>query len=419
MRNQMLLSALVGAAGVAARDVPSNVQSFYDSLKAEGACSNKLATGFYAKDDGPNTFAYCGDHLSDYNVIYLKGSGSAFADMDIDCDGEQNGKGDDGRCGNSQDTQSITSFQDIVEGYKKGVKDLNAYVHPYVVFGNTGSKSGWKTFDPQKYGIKPLSVMAVVCNNKLIYGVWGDENGDDGDKPMVGEASISLATACFGTSMTGNNGHDETDVLYIAFPGDDAVPGANGANWAADSWQAFESSIEGLGNKLIQRIGGGGGSGGGDPGNGGGDDPGNGGGDDPGNGGGDDPGNGGGDDPGNGGDGSDECEWPGHCEGASCSTDDDCSDPWACINGKCGTDPGTGSGTSPSYVCEWAGHCEGAKCSTDHDCSGQLYCDSSEKVCTAGCEWPGHCLGAKCTTDDDCSDPYECNASAGYCWYTQ
>ncbi|AEO60909.1 glycoside hydrolase family 75 protein [Thermothelomyces thermophilus ATCC 42464] len=309
MRNQVLLSALVGAAGVAARDVPSNVQSFYDSLKAKGACSNKLATGFYANDDGPNTFAYCGDHLSDYNVIYLKGSGSAFADMDIDCDGEQNGKGDDGRCGNSQDTQAITSFQDIVEGYKKGVKDLNAYVHPYVVFGNTGSKSGWKTFDPQKYGIKPLSVMAVVCNNKLIYGVWGDENGDDGDKPMVGEASISLATACFGTSMTGNNGHDETDVLYIAFPGDDAVPGADGANWGADSWQAFESSIEGLGNKLIQRIGGG------------------------------DPGNGGGDDPGNGGDGFDDCEWPGHCEGASCSTDDDCSDPWACINGKCGTDP--------------------------------------------------------------------------------
>ncbi|KAL2153608.1 hypothetical protein VTH82DRAFT_4763 [Thermothelomyces myriococcoides] len=394
MRNQVLLSALVGAAGVAARDVPSNVRDFYNSLKAKGDCSNKLATGFYAKDNGPGSFSYCGDHLSDYNVIFLKGPGSEFADMDIDCDGEQNGKGDDGRCGNSDDTQAITSFQWIVEGYNKGIKDLNAFVHPYVVFGNTGSKSGWKTFEPREYGIEPLSVMAVVCGDKLFYGVWGDENGDDGDKPMVGETSISLATACFGTSMTGNNGHDETDVLYIAFPGADAVPGADGAKWDADSWQEFEASIEALGDKLIQRIGG----------NGGGDD--------------DDGGDDGGD-PGNGDGGSDDCEWPGHCEGASCTTHDDCSDPWACINGVCAIDPGTGNGTGPDYVCEWAGHCEGAKCSTDNDCSGQLYCDESEKVCTAGCEWPGHCLGAECTTHDDCSDPYECNASVGYCWYTQ
>jgi hypothetical protein len=72
---------------------------------------------------------------------------------------------------------------------------------------------------------------------------------------MVGEASLALATACFGTSMTGNNGHDEPDVLYLAFPGAGAVPGASGANWGAASWQAFEGSIEDLGNKLIQRIG--------------------------------------------------------------------------------------------------------------------------------------------------------------------
>jgi hypothetical protein len=83
---------------------------------------------------------------------------------------------------------------------------------------------------------------------------------------MVGEASISLATACYGTGITGNNGHDEDDVLYIAFPGADAVPGANGANWAASSYSAFESSITALGDRLIGRIGttsGGGGGGGG------------------------------------------------------------------------------------------------------------------------------------------------------------
>lgn len=116
----------------------------------------------------PPAFSYCGDYYESNNVIYIKGSGTAFADMDVDCDGEQNGRGDDGRCGSSSDTQSITSFQWIIEGYKKGIKDLNAYVHPYVVFGNEGTKSGWKTFDPTKYGIEPLSIIAVVCNNKLV-----------------------------------------------------------------------------------------------------------------------------------------------------------------------------------------------------------------------------------------------------------
>ncbi len=55
--------------------------------------------------------------------------------------------------------------------------------------------------------------------------------------------------------MNGGNGHSTTDVLYIAFPGSDAVPGANGADWGASSAQQFESSIQSLGDKLIQRVG--------------------------------------------------------------------------------------------------------------------------------------------------------------------
>lgn len=88
--------------------------------------------------------------------------------MDIDCDGQQNGLGDDGRCGSSFDTQSETSFTDTVAGYNKGVKDLNAYVHPYVVFGNVGSKPGYTVFDPTKNGIQPLSVMAVICGDQMV-----------------------------------------------------------------------------------------------------------------------------------------------------------------------------------------------------------------------------------------------------------
>lgn len=97
--------------------------------------------------------------------------------------------------------------------------------------------------------------MEELTNQPQIFGIWGDENGDDGDKSMVGEAAISTATLCFGDSMTGNSGHSDTDVLYIAFKGTDAVPGADGANWEATSADEFESSLETLGTKLLRRIG--------------------------------------------------------------------------------------------------------------------------------------------------------------------
>ncbi|KAL6412146.1 glycoside hydrolase family 75 [Ilyonectria robusta] len=275
-------SVLLGLAS--ARSVPTNVKSFYDAVVAQGKCNNVLAGGFYSEDGDSGDFDYCGDHIDDYNVVYLQGKNGALVNIDIDCDGIQGSSADDGRCGSSGDTQSMTSFMDTVAGYGTGQKDLDANIHPYVVFGNTGSKSGWATFDPQEHGIEPLSVMAVVCGDKLIYGVWGDENGDDGEFPMVGEASISLATACYGTDMNGNNGHAENDVLFIAFPGSDAVPGADGATWDASDYETFEESISSLGDKLIERLGG---SSSGD-------------------------GNSGGN-----GSSSDDCSWSGHCEGAS------------------------------------------------------------------------------------------------------
>lgn len=88
--------------------------------------------------------------------------------MDVDCDGLQGGVGDDGRCGSSTDTQNQTTFRDTLVSYGQSVTELNANVHPYAVFGNQGSRKGYANFDPTKYGVQPLSVMAVVCNNKLV-----------------------------------------------------------------------------------------------------------------------------------------------------------------------------------------------------------------------------------------------------------
>jgi hypothetical protein len=110
-----------------------------------------------------SAFGYCKDAAS--GVIYLHGNGKQLVNMDIDCDGQQGGAGEDGRCGSSGDTQSQTSFKDTIVSYKVGINDLNAKVHTYVVFGNDGTSP---SFDPQKYGIEPLSVMAVVCGDKLV-----------------------------------------------------------------------------------------------------------------------------------------------------------------------------------------------------------------------------------------------------------
>ncbi|RFU29037.1 hypothetical protein B7463_g7309, partial [Scytalidium lignicola] len=339
------LSTLLFALQATALDIPSNVQTLYNSIKAAGSCSNRLKTGFYALDDGPNTFSYCGDHLNDYGIVYLQGTGGALADMDIDCDGLQKGPGDDGRCGSSGDTQDQTSFEDTVASYSKGVDDLNAFVHPYVVFGNVGSKSGFVNFDPRSVGVQPLSLMAVICSGKMYYGIWGDENGDDGDKSMIGEASISIATLCFGTSVNGNNGRDQTDVLYIAFTGSDAVPGANGADWGAQNVNDFENSIAGLGNTLIQRIGG----------------------------------------------------------GITTSTTKSTSTTKAATPTTKTTTTSTPASTCAA--CSWTGHCIGASCSTEDDCDGDLTCTSG--FC-GGCTWDGHCLCASCSTGDDCADDLIC-----------
>lgn len=86
--------------------------------------------------------------------------------MDIDCDGILSKK--HGDCDSSDDTQPQTRFVDKVQGYGKGLKDLDAYVHGYVVLGNEGSKHGYIEFNPQSYGIEPLSVVAVVCGDKMV-----------------------------------------------------------------------------------------------------------------------------------------------------------------------------------------------------------------------------------------------------------
>ena len=92
-----------------------------------------------------------------------------------------------------------------------------------------------------------------LIHNQL-YAVWGDTNGDDG-KPLVGEASVSLAQACFPNErLDGDHGHTKDDVVYIAFPGSTKQTVYKHAKWAATNFGDFESSIKDRGDALVEQF---------------------------------------------------------------------------------------------------------------------------------------------------------------------
>lgn len=129
---------------------------------------------------------------------------------------------------------------------------MNASVIPFVVLGTTDVAMDTLSGGP----IEPLALVAVVCNGELHYAVFGDTNGSDNSNDnFTGEASLALAQMCFpNDGMSGTNGHVEHDVLYVAFTGKEAVPGALGAKWTAKTPQEFEASIKTLGDKLVAKA---------------------------------------------------------------------------------------------------------------------------------------------------------------------
>lgn len=165
MHSYSILTAVTLGTAASAYQLPQNLKSIYDNHKVTtyrvftdksltiqqaGSCSNRLSDKF------PEGARYCGDISG---AIYLKGSNGNYDNMDIDCDGANNHAG---ACSNDPSGQGETAFKDTVKKY--GIPDLDANVHPYVVFGNDGASP---SFDPQQHGIKPLSVMAVVCNGEV------------------------------------------------------------------------------------------------------------------------------------------------------------------------------------------------------------------------------------------------------------
>lgn len=167
MRSSILFAAATAGTGSLAYTIPANLQAIYNAHKVSPlpkfsvlSTTNKLrpqqagtcATPLSGTSSSGAVF--CGDIP---NAIFLKGSNGNYDNMDVDCDGSDDKAGD---CSNDPTGYGETAFKDTVQSY--GISDLNANIHPYVVFNEP------PFFNAEQYGMRPLSVMAVVCNNQLV-----------------------------------------------------------------------------------------------------------------------------------------------------------------------------------------------------------------------------------------------------------
>ncbi|KAJ3479879.1 hypothetical protein NLG97_g8206 [Lecanicillium saksenae] len=140
------------------------------------------------------------------------------------------------------------AFVADMDGNDDGQGDTNfgalaAYEVPFVVIPD-------KFATEHQRELSGNNLVAVICNGKLYYGVFGDT---DGDSPQeIGEASWLMANTCFpGEGLNGGQGHSDADVTYIFFTGDDSVlpNSAIGKNYLTN-FQALKN----LGDKLMKDL---------------------------------------------------------------------------------------------------------------------------------------------------------------------
>ena len=163
-------------------------------LLAKLATCNKVGGDYATDSGGAATIPICG--LS--SAVFWK------ADMDIDCDGKMTTQ-----CNSTTDP----SWQNQTSATDSMGNPLDAANLPYVVVPLPSSR-----FDYMTGGLALGSVIAVIYNDKVEYGVFGDE----GPSSIIGEASYRMAQN-LGIDPDPATGGVDTGVAYIAFTGASAV----------------------------------------------------------------------------------------------------------------------------------------------------------------------------------------------------
>lgn len=164
-----------------------------DLLAELSSCQQLAGTTKFKSDAGSSsTIPLCG--LS--GAIWWK------ADLDVDCDG-----GTSAVCKSDPTYQAQTAATD-----SKG-KPLDASKLPFVVIPGTSKGFNYKTA-----GLKMGSVVAVIYQDKLSFGILGDV----GPMGVIGEASYATAVE-LGINPSPTSGGVDSGVTYIAFTGAAAV----------------------------------------------------------------------------------------------------------------------------------------------------------------------------------------------------
>jgi len=125
------------------------------------------------------------------------------ADMDIDCDGKMSAQ-----CNLSTDA----SYMAQTAATDSNGEFLDAATLPFVVIPGRSAR-----FDYIDAGLGMRSVVAVIFDGKVEYGVLGDV----GPQAIIGEASYRMAEL-LGIDPDPSTGGAESGVAYIAFTGTDA-----------------------------------------------------------------------------------------------------------------------------------------------------------------------------------------------------
>ncbi|KAK7943296.1 uncharacterized protein PG986_012409 [Apiospora aurea] len=212
---QNFLTILITAALVSlcvTREIPFRVKQFQDRLREGRQCDETLASGLRTSLDGPKSINNLGTIVATMSIPQAVSSGFLSKTSTL--------------------IFTLTSRWETSGQAKEVVA------------------TSWN-LTPQDEVVEPLSLVAVVCNEKMFYGLWADTNNDTVPQPLVGQLSVAMAKMCYGEDAVETQQRlDASDLMFLAFTGTQAAPGYYGANWGAETPEEFEQGLALLGDKL-------------------------------------------------------------------------------------------------------------------------------------------------------------------------
>ncbi len=190
----ILLSTATGCGGDAPPDdAPAGPPSAAELLARIATCDPVIGGPFAPSNAKPADIQICG----------FPGAVAWQADMSIDCDGKMSDK-----CS----LQTDPAYQNQTAASDSNGDPLDAATLPYVVIPGKST-----LFDYAAAGLGMGSVVAVIYDGKVEYGVLGDV----GPKDLIGEASYRMAEL-LGIDPDPRVGGIDSGVAYVAFTGSEA-----------------------------------------------------------------------------------------------------------------------------------------------------------------------------------------------------